>query len=121
MKYNRLSEKTLTNGSAEMQNLVRTLEAEEAEIRSSMVNLYHSVMQARNELSNAQTAMTLEQTKMDIADRKMDLGMVGKLEYLQQQNAYETAKVNVRTAELSLLQAIETYDWAVNGNLSVSQ
>ncbi len=121
LKYNRLSKETLTNGSVEMQNLLRTIDAEEAEVKSSMVNLYYSVNQAKNDLSNAQTAFSLEQSKMDLAERKMALGMIGKLEYLQQKNAYATAEVNVRTAELTLLQAVETYDWAVQGNLTLSQ
>ena len=121
LKYNRLSKETLTYGSAELQNLIRTIEAEESEVKASMVNLYYAVTQARNELSNAQTAFTLEQSKMDLAERKMALGMIGKLEYLQQKNAYATAEVNVRTAELALLQAVETYDWAVQGNLTLSQ
>ncbi len=121
LKYNRLSKETLEGGSAEMENLLRTIAAEEAEIASSMINLYNSVLQARNEFNNSQTALSLEQSKMDLAERKMALGMIGKLEYLQQKNAFETAQVNVRTAELTLLQAIETYDWAVRGSLTLSQ
>ena len=121
LRYNRLSKETLTYGSTEMQNLLRTISAEEAEVASSMINLYSSVKQAQNELGNAQTALTLEQMKMDQAERKMALGMIGKLEYLQQKNAFATSKVNVRTAELSLLQAVETYDWAVQGNLTLTQ
>lgn len=121
LKYNRLSKDTLIGGSPEMQNLLRTIAAEEAEVASSMVNLYNSVLQARNELSNAQTALTLEQTKMDLAERKMALGMIGKLEYLQQKNAFAIAEVNVRTAELGLLQAMEAYDWATQGSLTLSQ
>lgn len=121
LKYNRLSKETLTNGSVEMQNLLRTIDAEEAEVKASMVNLYSSVTQAKNELSHTQTALTLEQSKMDLAERKMALGMIGKLEYMQQKNAFATAEVNVKTAELALLQAVETYDWAVQGNLTLSQ
>lgn len=121
LKYNRLSKETLTNGSVEMQNLLRTISAQEAEVKASMVNLYYAVTQARNELGNAQTALALEQSKMDLAERKKALGMVGNLEYLQQKNAFATAEVNVRTAELGLLQAVEAYDWAVKGNLTLSQ
>ena len=121
LKYNRLSKETLTNGSVEMQNLLRTIDAQESEVKASMINLYHALTRAKNELSHAQTALTLEQSKMDLAERKMALGMIGRLEYLQQKNAFATAEVNVRTAELALLQAVETYDWAVQGNLTLSQ
>lgn len=121
LKYNRLSEETLTTGSVEMQNLYRTMAAEEAEISSSMVNLYNAVIQARNAYNTSQAAFELEQTRMDMAERKMSLGMIGKLEYLQQKMSYTSAEVDVRTAELSLLQAMETYEWAVKGNLSLTQ
>lgn len=120
LKYNRLSEDSMTSGSVQLQNLYRTIEAEKAEIASSMVNLYNSVLQAKNSYSSAQATFALEQTKMEMADRKMALGMVGKLEYLQQKNSYKSAEVAVRTAELNLLQAVETYDWAVKGNLTLS-
>lgn len=121
LKYNRLSEGTLTSGSVEMQNLRRTMKAEEAEIASSMVNLYNSVLQAQTACDTAQSTFELEKTKMDTAERKKTLGMIGNLEYLQQKVSYQSAEVSVRTAELSLLQAIETYDWAVKGNLSLTQ
>ena len=121
LRYTRLSKETLTGGSTEMQNLMRTMKAEEAEVASSMINLYSSVKQAQSSLTNAQAALDLEQIKMDQAERKMALGMIGRLEYLQQKNAFASAKVNVRTAELSLLQAVETYDWAVQGNLTLTQ
>lgn len=121
LKYNRLSEETLSAGSVEMQNLQRTMKAEKDEIAASMINLYHSVKQAQTALGTAQAAFELEQVKMDAAERKMSLGMIGNLEYLQQKSAYQSAKTEIRTAELSLLQAAETYDWAVKGNLSLTQ
>ncbi len=119
LKYNRLNQEILTPGSAEMENIGRTIKAEEAEIGSSMVNLYNSVLQARNDYQSAQDAWALAQTQMAAAERKMSLGMIGRLEYLQQKNAHQSAEVSVRTAELSLIQAIETYDWAVKGNLTL--
>lgn len=121
LRYNRMSKETLTAGSTEMQTLIRTMGAEEAEVASSMVNLYNSVIQAKNSLQTAQASYELAKTQMAAADRKMALGMLGNLEYLQQKNSYKTAEVNVKVAELTLTQAMETYDWAVKGNLALSQ
>lgn len=121
LKYNRLSEDTLTNGSVQMENLLRTMKAQEAEIATSMAKLYSAVLQARNEYFNAQTTYGIEQVNMAAAERKFGLGMLSKMEYLQVQNTYKSAGTNVRVAELTLLQAIETYDWAVKGSLTVSQ
>lgn len=121
LRYNRMSMDTLTSGSVEMQTMARTIEAEEAETASSMVNLYNSVHQAKNELQTANAAFELAKTQMDTADRKMELGMLGRLEYLQKKNSYKTAEGNVKVAELKLTQAIETYDWAVKGSLALSK
>ena len=121
LRYNRLDYENKTDGSVEKINLKRTMEAEEAEIASSLTNLYNSVLQKRNEYETAQAAYELEKVKMDTAERKRALGMIGNLEYLQQKNSCITKEVNVRSTELSLFQAMETYDWAVKGNLSLSQ
>ncbi len=121
LKYNRLSKETFDRDSVEFENIVRTISAQESEVSASMINLYNNVLQARNELNNTQAALTLEQTKMNAADRKLALGMIGNLEYLQQKNALSSAEINVRSAELALLQAVETYDWAVQGSLALSQ
>ena len=121
LKYNRLSEDTLTDGSVQMENLHRTLQAEEAEIATSMVKLYNAVLQARSDYYNNQTALGQELTKLATADRQWALGMISKMEHLQAQNAYNSAETSVRAAELALLQALETYDWAVKGNLTLSQ
>lgn len=121
LRYNRLDYENKTTGSVEKINLERTMDAEEVEIASSLTNLYNSVLQRRNEYETAQAAYELEKANMDTAERKYALGMMGNLEYLQQKNSYITQEVNVRSTELSLFQAMETYDWAVAGNLSLSQ
>lgn len=121
LKYNRLSEDTLTDGSVQMENLHRTLQAEEAEIATSMVKLYNAVLQARSDYYNAQTTLAQEQMNLASADRKWSLGMLSKMEHMQAQVTCHSAETNVRVAELALLQALETYDWAVKGNLTLSQ
>lgn len=120
-RYNVLSYETLTDGSVQQQNMVRTLENEAAEIASELTNLYNQVLQKRNEYQTAIAAYELEKTKMDTAERKHSVGMIGRLEYRQQVNAYKTAEINIKTADLALFQAMETYDWAVKGNLQISQ
>ena len=94
---------------------------EKEEVASSLVNLYNDVLQKRNELQTAKAAYELEKTKMETAERKWQLGTIGRLEYMQQQNSLKTKEIAVKTGDLSLFQAMETYDWAVKGNLSLSQ
>lgn len=120
LKYNRLSYEQLTDGSVEQQNMARTIEDQTAAISSSLENLYNQVLQKRNEYQTAVAALELEKTKMEAADRKMSVGTIGRLEYLQQKNSYAAKETAVKTADLALFQVMETYDQAVEGNLSVS-
>ena len=120
LKYNRLSYEQLTDGSVEQQNMARTIEDQTAAISSSLENLYNQVLQKRNEYQTAVAALELEKTRMEAADRKMSVGTIGRLEYLQQKNSYAARETAVKTADLALFQAMETYDQAVEGNLGVS-
>lgn len=120
LKYNVLDYAEKTDGSVEQMNLERTIEEQKATISSSLVNLYNDVLQKRNEYQTAVAAFELEKTKMDTAERKMQVGTIGRLEYLQQKNAYVTKEIAVKNADLALFQAMETYDWAVKGNLNIS-
>ena len=121
IRYNVLDLDNKDAGSVEYQNLQRTIKQEKEEVSSSLVNLYNDVLQKRNELQTAKAAYELEKTKMETADRKWQLGTIGRLEYMQQQNALKTKEIAVKTGDLALFQAMETYDWAVKGNLKLSQ
>ena len=121
IRYNVLDLDNKDAGSVEYQNLQRTIKQEKEEVSSSLVNLYNDVLQKRNELQTAKAAYELEKTKMETADKKWQLGTIGRLEYMQQQNSLKTKEIAVKTGDLALFQAMETYDWAVKGNLKLSQ
>ena len=120
LRYNLLDYENKTDGSVEKQNLQRTIDNQRTAIASSMTNLYNDVLQKKNEYDTAVTAYGLEQAKMQTAETKYQLGMIGRLEYLQQKNALVTKDTAMKNADLALFQAMETYDWAVAGNLAVS-
>ena len=120
LRYNLLDYENKTDGSVEKQNLQRTIDNQRTAIASSMTNLYNDVLQKKNEYDTAVTAYGLEQAKMQTAETKYQLGMIGRLEYLQQKNALVTKETAMKNADLALFQAMETYDWAVAGNLAVS-
>ena len=52
---------------------------------------------------------------MEAAEQKMAIGTISRLEYETQKNTYEQARIAVKTADMNLFQAMETYDWNVNG------
>ena len=121
LKYNRLSEETMKNGTVQKENLYRTMKAQEAEIVVSMTKLYNTVLQERNNFYNAQTALETERGNYAEAERRHSLGMLSNMELMQKKNAFVSAEAKVRTSELTLLQAIETYEWAVKGSLTLTQ
>lgn len=121
LKYNRLSEETMKNGTVQKENLYRTMKAQEAEIAVSMTKLYNTVLQERNNFYNAQTALETERGNYAEAERRHSLGMLSNMELMQKKNAFVSAEAKVRTSELTLLQAIETYEWAVKGSLTLTQ
>lgn len=120
LRYNLLDYEHKTDGSVEQKNLSRTIDNERSEIASTLNNLYNDVLQKRNEFETAVAAYELEQTKMQSAETKHSVGTIGKLEYRQQQNALKTKEIAMKNAELALFQSMETYDWAVKGNLTIS-
>lgn len=120
LRYNLLDYERKTDGSVEQKNLSRTIDNERSEIASTLNNLYNDVLQKRNEYETAVAAYGLEQTKMQSAETKHSIGTIGKLEYRQQQNALKTKEIAMKNAELALFQSMESYDWAVKGNLTIS-
>lgn len=120
LRYNLLDYEHKTDGSVEQKNLSRTIDNERSEIASTLNNLYNDVLQKRNEYETAVAAYDLEQTKMQSAETKHSIGTIGKLEYRQQQNALKTKEIAMKNAELALFQSMESYDWAVKGNLAIS-
>lgn len=99
-------------------NQGRTNAEKEQSIRSSIDTLYNAVLQKQTEYESAKAAYATETANMSAADHKAQLGMLGKLEYLQQQTAFTQAQANERVASLALLQAVETYEWAVKGYIA---
>ena len=57
---------------------------------------------------------------MSAMETKRSLGMASDIEYLQEQSTYLSKQVAEQTADMALFQAIETYQWAVNGYMNTS-
>jgi len=120
LRYNQLDYENTTDGSVQQATLERTIKEQKETISATLTNLYNTVIQEKNEYETAVAALELERTKMEAAERKMQVGTIGRLQYLQQKNAYDTKAIDVKMASLDLFQAMETYDWALKGNLSIS-
>lgn len=80
---------------------------------------YRDVLQAEIVYKEAQSALDEESRKMEIATQKNLLGTIGQLEFLQQQTDYLTKQNALKIADMDWFQAMEMYDWSVNGMASV--
>lgn len=113
----KINKRKLQNAAAELtkQSLTRTIADNEQQIGSDLVKKYQAVLQAKAAYDQAQADSVLESKNMDTAERKYQVGDLSRLQYQQQQNAYNTKNIAVKNAELTLYQAIQTYENAVNG------
>lgn len=102
-------------GTANYDNKMRILDESEAKIKTQLESLYQEVLESKTAYDAANTAFAGAQITMNGNDLKYQMGMLGRLEYLQLKMAYLQQKAAVRTAELNLTQAMENYDWAVEG------
>lgn len=102
-------------GTANYNNRTRILDESEAKIKTQLESLYQAVLESKTAYDAANTAFAGAQATMNGNDLKYQMGMLGRLEYLQLKMAYLQQKAALRTAELNLTQAMENYNWAVEG------
>lgn len=118
LQYSRRALNNMQENSTDKKNQERTVKNLEQSINASMTNLYSDIQQKKIAWQLAQAELATEQQSMSAAETKRGLGMVSDLEYLQAQSSFLGKQIAERTANMSLFQAVETYNWAVNGYLS---
>lgn len=113
----RLTQKQLTNARTNTvkEKLTETEKNQKETISNSVKSAYDSLLLAKSNYEQAQSALALEEVSMKSADAKLAAGTMTKNAYENQKASYTTAQVTAQTQKLSLLQAMVDYDWAVNG------
>ena len=113
----RLTKKQLTNSRTDSvkEKLTETEKNQRETISNSVKSAYDSLLLAQSDYEQAQSALALQEVSMKSADAKLAAGTITKNTYESQKASYTTAQVTARTQKLSLLQAMNDYDWAVNG------
>ena len=113
----RLTKKQLTNARTDSvkEKLSETEKNQRETISNSVKSAYDSLLLAQSGYEQAQSALALQEVSMKSADAKLAAGTITKNTYESQKASYTTAQVTARTQKLSLLQAMNDYDWAVNG------
>lgn len=121
LQYSRRALNNMQENSTDKKNQERTVKNLEQSISASMTNLYNDIQQKKIAWQLAQAELATEQQSMSAAETKRGLGMVSDLEYLQAQSSFLGKQIAEKTANMALFQAVETYNWAVNGYLNQTQ
>lgn len=121
LQYSRRALNNMQENSTDKKNQERTVKNLEQSISASMTNLYNDIQQKKIAWQLAQAELATEQQSMSATETKRGLGMVSDLEYLQAQSSFLGKQIAEKTANMALFQAVETYNWAVNGYLNQPQ
>lgn len=113
----KINKQKLKNATADItkETLNRTIASNEQNISTDLVKSYQDVLQAKAAYEQAVAEHQLESRNMESAERKLQIGTVSPMDYRKQKNAFITKSNGVKTAELTLFQAVQTYQNAVNG------
>ncbi|MBE5992824.1 MAG: TolC family protein [Paenibacillaceae bacterium] len=113
----KINKRKLGNATADItkDTLKRSISSNEQNIGTDVVKSYQEVLQAKAAYEQAVTEFNLESKNMEAAERKAQVGTMSGIDYRKQKNALVTKTNGVKTAELALFQAVQTYTNAVNG------
>lgn len=110
---------TESGGTAGIEKKRRTLAELEETLSVKMKELYQKIQQAISARDAAQTGYQNAQTAWNLAQSKYHMGMLDKAEYLGEEMQYIQKQAGLEAADLELLQALEDYQWAVRGIVSL--
>lgn len=118
----RINRKKLANSSSnsKKESHQMTIDDNIQRIGASVDSAYKNVIQAQTAYQQASVALDAASKNMEAAERKMTIGTISRLDYLSQQYAYLQAQTAMKNADMDLFQAMESYDWNVNGLASAS-
>lgn len=97
----------------------RTANEMEQKAAITVSDLYQAVLEKKLQCESARTAYESAVLNKQAADRKNGLGMLSRTQYLQQEAAFLQSKAAKESAELALTQAIEDYNWGLEGIASI--
>lgn len=118
----KVNKKKLANAGSEntVESLNRTIADNEQKIGSSLVTNYQNVLTAKLALDQAAAELDLENRNLRSAEVNFRQGNISRTELENQQYAVQNKQLALQLADLSLFQAMETYDWSLNGLASTS-
>ena len=104
-----------TKTTTQTKNNLRNSEYSEDSLRSDIQALYDTILEKKAAYDAAATALQSAQLTWNAAQIQKQSGSLSNLAYLQQELAYLQAQSGFKCADLSLQQAMQNYNWAVQG------
>lgn len=86
---------------------------------AKMDSLYADMKEKKALYEAAQTSLERAELTKASAEQKYQLGMLGRAEYEGQMLAYTSYQAAYELAKLNLFQSINTYQWAVDGYVTI--
>lgn len=102
------------------ESLERTIADNERKIASALETNYQNVLAAKLAYDQAVADLEFANRTMQTMTVQYQQGDISKNDYENQQYTVRTKELAVQIADLNLFQAMETYDWSVNGLASAS-
>lgn len=120
--YTLISQRTSQKGGTTEQIAARSRMIEEGDqkLTIEMQRLYQEVQDKRAAYEAVRTGFAAAELNRDASKRQYDLGLLSEVQYIGTQISYYQKLAEKQSAELSLWQAMENYDWGMMGFAAVS-
>ncbi len=102
------------------ETLEKTIREDTQSIGASVTSSYQNVLAAKASMELKEAQAQLQEKSMQTTERQYHLGMIGRLDYLNRKYAYDSAVIQTQIAKYNLLQAIQSYEWVLNGLANAS-
>lgn len=110
---------SFSKNTTEINNHLAVVEQGEQQLKIKMEELYHAVEEKQTAADAARAGYESAVIKKNSADVNYQSGWISKAEYQEEELSFLTKKATAETAEMELLQAVNDYEWAVQGFTSV--
>ena len=119
--YTLISQRTSAAGktNAKRENRNKILDEGDQKLTIEMQRLYQDVMDKKAAYDAAATGYQAAEASWGAAQRQYQNGLISEIQYIGLQLAYYQKMAAFESANLSLWQAMENYDWGITGLAAV--
>lgn len=119
--YTLISQRTSAAGktNAKRENRNKILDEGDQKLTIEMQRIYQDVMDKKAAYDAAATGYQAAEASWGKAQRQYQNGLISEIQYIGLQLAYYQKKAAFESANLSLWQAMENYDWGITGLAAV--